>query len=412
MKLPSGLVAVVSQVCRGLILGAGILGSVASGAKADDESVMSKAVDWLQKPRSLTYIDTRIGDPLVSYKDQEFYVDARLMVWQDELEQIWICRFDARTGLLDPLDGRGKFVGVGAPVLTPTVLLQNAINGPEFGYSQRGLGIYYVSGSSASDYQATRYDLTSEETTILGGGFTSGSRGVLPSQDWSLPSCRVLFGRVVADTTSFISEWFDEDDPAPPEAFPQSSRGTSGPRWILHEPALLTNVFDANGIPQINRYDLDTRTVTPLTAGPHVKIDAIPFTAPEHPHRRLFVCTADSQWIGVYRQDQPVWQNIHRIFPPGAASEETPPEVSSVEPVIFRGRTYFTYVAKYADGATRICLASLDGRLNEFISNAGSLRQIDPEGVAVGNRLFVYYWTAANAEGFNELRLSQVSIWP
>lgn len=374
---------------------------------------LTNLIERLRNRPTLTYTDVRIGDPRVSYKDHEFLVDARLMVWQDGGERIWVSKFDPNTGELDPPDGRGRFYGVGAPLLTPDVFLQSVVNGPEFGFSRHGLGIYYCAGAEPTAYEVVRADYLDGTIETLEPGLTNGVRGALPTQDWSLPDCRVLYGKRVPlpdGSAEVIAEWFEEGDPAPPAMFPKSVNGSTGPHWIPNQRAIITNVFDAAGVPQIATFDIDTQKTTFLTAGEGAKIDAIAFEAPEYPRELIFVCTVDDQQVTVFQPGTPIWQPIRRIRPPGALNAEIPPTVSSAEPVIYRGETFFTYVASYADGTSRICLASLDGRLNAWVSAPGPLRQLDPEGVAVGDRLFVYYWTTRNADDVNELHRSRVVI--
>src|SRR5688572_27995962 len=130
-----------TRICAAAALAVVGLTGVITGWGADQaEPPVSREADLFRLPRFVSYTDVRIGDPAVSYKDQEFLPDARLMVWQDERERVWVCRFDPVTGDLEPADGRGRFIGVAAPLLTPDLFLKSTINGPEFGYSRRGIG--------------------------------------------------------------------------------------------------------------------------------------------------------------------------------------------------------------------------------------------------------------------------------
>jgi hypothetical protein len=404
--------------CAAVIGGLRLWGLVAGEAADRADRPISRQADsgrGIRFPRVVSYADVRIGDPTVSYKDQEFLIDAQLVVWQDGDEGIWVCRFDSLAGNLDPPDGRGRFIGVGAPLLTPDEFLKSVINGPEFGFSRRGLSVYFCSGDDPPNYEIARVDLADGIQEILAPGRTNGVRGALPTQDPTLPDCRILYGRreeYEDGSSEVISEWFDEGDPTTLSPFPKSANGSTGPHWIPNRRAIITNVADIDGIPQIATYDIDSQATTFLTAGPQAKIDAIAFEAPEFRGEQVFVCTVDDQSVAVFRRNQPMWSCIRRIRPPGAADAEIPPTVSSAEPVIYRGETFFTYVANYADGTSRICLASLDRGINTWVSAPSELRQLDPEGVAIGDRLFVYYWTNRNADGVNELHRSQVMLWP
>jgi hypothetical protein len=363
--------------------------------------------------------DTRIGDARVSYKDPEFRVEGELMVWQDQREEVWLCRFDPRTGDLIPRDGRGRLIGQGAPYVPqgasiPRMVATSIYNGPEFGLSQRGLGIYFCQGDDPRTYQLARVGVEDQSFEILVPGQTSGLRGAFVTDNPQDESSRILYGRLVRNPdggVQVITEWFDEYDQDNIQTYPRAAFGSSGPHWIPGQRAIVTNVNDDDGVPQIVRYDIDTREITYLTSGAGAKVDAIFFEAPEYPGEQIFLCLVDRMWIEVYRRQGADWSCIRRIAAPDAGAFDTPPGTSSAEPVFHRGQTYFTYAVKYADDSSRIALASLDGQVNALVSQAGSLRQLDPEGVSVGDQLFVYYWTLANQQQIHELHRCQVQVW-
>ncbi|MDZ4689196.1 MAG: hypothetical protein SH850_29315 [Planctomycetaceae bacterium] len=420
-----GLLVAASQ---SLAATAGVLcGSIARAAEPPlpehAESVVLRPM-WATwptgTPRLVISTDTRIGDARVSYKDPEFDVASELMVWQDGQEQVWLCRFDPRTGDLIPRDGRDRFVGQGSPYLPqgkspPTDFLKTVVNGPEFGLSQRGLGIYFCTGDDPENYQLARWGLSDQTLEILAPEPTNGVRGAFASSDPQDEVGRVLCGRLERQpdgTLQVATYWFEENDPDNVQPFSRSTFGTTGPRWIPGQRAIVSNLYDEAGIPQIVRYDIDTQQTTFLTSGPNSKIDAIFFETPEFPGEQLFLCLVDNRWIDVYRRQGPGWTAIRRIAAPNAESFDTPPSTLSAEPVVYRGQTYFTYAVGYADNSSRIALASLDGQVNTLVSTAGQTRQLDPEGVAVGDQLFVYYWTLANGQSVNELHRCKVQFWP
>lgn len=397
-------------------------GPAGAGAAARELAARGTVVapQWhgfpVRLPRVVISTDMRIGDPAISYKDPEYLIDERLVTWQDGLNQIWLCRFDPRTGDMMPPDGRGLLLAQGAAPLLPAddPFVKTTINGPEFGVSRRGIGVYFCYGSDPANYQVARVGLSDLAFEVLVPGLTNGTRGALATLNRRDPIGRVLHGRLQTlpdGTVGVVAEWFEEDDPESVQPFPRSTFGSSGPHWIPGERAIASNLFDEAGIPQVVRFDIDSGRTTFLTSGPYPKVDTIFFEPPEFPGEQLFLCLVnDGQFIGVYRRQGLLWTCIQRIFAPDAFRYETPPTVSSAEPVFYRGRTYFTFAVGYDDNSSRIALASLDGEINALISVPGPLRQIDPEGVAVGDLLFVTYWTAANAERVNELHRCTVQI--
>jgi hypothetical protein len=188
--------------------------------------------------------------------------------------------------------------------------------------------------------------------------------------------------------------------------------GTSGPRWIPGQRAISTNVTDEFGVRQVARYDIDSGRSTLLTTGSEVKVDPFLFEAPEHPGELLICCILDDREVAFYRRRGRDWNIVNRFAPPGAINPLSRTLVTSAEPFVHRGRSYAVYAVTYPDGVSRICIASLDGTVNAWVSRQGPLRQVDPEAVPIGDRLFVYYWTAADELGINRLHCCDVRLLP
>lgn len=362
-------------------------------------------------PGLLTSTDVVIGDPTVSYIDPEFLPDERLMVWQDAAGDVWLCQVDSKTGAMIPPDGKGEYAGRAAPLLTKeTPFVNVTYNGPEFGISRQGIVVYYC---GSERLEIIRYDLATKQMVIPVPSGTQNTRALITSKQADDPGVRVISARFAqasgTQIPTVVNEWFDDSSPDVVHAMPHIKSGTSGPQWLPGERALITQYADQNGVQQVSRYDLDTQEFTQLTTTPGDKIDSFAFTAPEFPGETLFLTLNQRKWLEVYRQLGDSWVRIQRIPAPGTSSASSS-GLKSAEPLIFRGKTYFTYLAD-GEEISRIAFASLDGQINTWISKSGQLDQYDPEGVAFEDRLFVYYYEGVNAQNIQRLHRCELHFW-
>jgi hypothetical protein len=363
-------------------------------------------------PGLLTSTDVIIGDPKVSYVDPEFLPEERLMVWQDAAGEVWQCEVDADTGDMLPANGKGQFAGRAAPLLTKRNPFDGVTyNGPEFGVSQQGIVIYYC---ESEQLEIARFDLASQHIDIPVPGITRNTRALISSKDRGDLGTRVMSVRVEGESAAgglqLFNEWFDDSEPDVVHPIPRIKSGTSGPQWIPGQRAIIAQLPDQNGIEQVCRYDIDTEEFTLFTDTPGDKIDSFAFEAPEYPGEILFLTLNQRQWLEVYRQQGNRWTRILRVPAPGSTAT-TSSGLKSPEPVFYRGQTYFTYLADSVNGLTRIALASLDGGINSWISQAGQLNQFDPEGVVLDDKLFVYYYDAVDQQGVQALHRCRVQLW-
>jgi hypothetical protein len=370
------------------------------------------ARDSLRLPGLLTSTDVVIGDAGVSYIDPEFLDEDRLMVWQDDVGDVWLCDIDPDTGDLRPADGKGEYAGRAAPLLTQTnPFFDVTYNGPEFGRSRQGVVVYYC---NSDDLSVTRYDLATQRIDIPVPGTTRNTRALISSKEASFPGTLVMYARIGDAATpgkkQIFNEWFNDAQPQIVRSVPRIKAGTSGPQWMPGERAIIAQQPDANGVEQVCRYDIDTEQFTLLTDTPGDKIDSFAFRAPEYPGETLFLTLNQRKWLEVYRQQGGRWNRILRMTAPGS-SAKTSSGLKSAEPVSYRGKTYITYLADGADAIPRIALASLDGRVNTWVSQAGSLKQFDPEGVVLGDNFYVYYYDGVNAQDLHTFHRCRIQIW-
>jgi hypothetical protein len=365
-------------------------------------------------PGLMTSTDVVIGDPAVSYVDPEYLPEERLMVWQDAVGEVWLCEIDPDTGdMLPAADGKGQSAGRAAPLLTKRNPFRDVTyNGPEFGVSQQGIVVYYC---DAAQLEITRFDLATRRIDIPVPGVTRNTRALISSKVPGAPGTLVMSARIGATPdaggTQLFNEWFDDSEPAVVHPIPRIKSGTSGPQWFPGQRAIIAQLPDQNGVEQVCRYDIDAEEFTLLTDTSGDKIDSFAFQAPEYPGEILFLTLNQREWLEVYRQQGSRWTRILRVPAPGS-SANTSSGLKSAEPVAYQGKTYITYLADSGNKLTRIALASLDGRINAWVSQAGPLDQYDPEGIALGDKLFVYYYDGVNQQGVQVLHRCLVQFWP
>lgn len=363
-------------------------------------------------PGLLTSTDVIIGDSTVSYIDPEFLDDERLMVWQDGTGEVWTCHVDPDTGNMLPPDGKGHYAGHAAPLLTKAnPLFDVTYNGPEFGWSQQGIVVYY---SQFEGLDILRYNLTTQQIDMPFSGKTQNTRALISSKERTFPGTLVMYARI-GDANNRIgkqifNEWFDDSEPEVVHEVPRIKAGTSGPQWIPGQRAILAQYPDSKGIDQVCRYDIDTKAFTILTDTPGNKIDSFPFEAPEYPGEILFLTLNERKHLEVYRSVNGRSIRILRL-PAPETTGDTSSGMKSAEPVIFQGKTYFTYLADYQNQITRIAFAALDGQISTWISPAGPLDQFDPEGVVLDDHLYVYYYDGVNTQNIHTFHRCEILLW-
>jgi hypothetical protein len=376
------------------------------------ESLLLPTVEAILSPLAppqVLSVDLRVGSPDVDYIDPEFWPEQNLMAWQDPENNIWLCRVDPALGTLLPADGRGQKLGVAASMIGTKVLpFRMVVTGPEWGVSQRGLGVYFFSIAENYRLVVTRVSVPQGVSEVLTPLDERNLLGVFPSTDADDPQSRLIYAQASDDFT-LPRIWQEETDASTAEPFPNAAIGSNGPRWIPRARALVTNVVDADGVTQIARYDIDSRTTTNLTDGPGKKTDGCFFNAPEFDHESMFLCSIDFEAIGIYRQLDGQWTRIRTVTPPPLAATSPPLHVSSIEPAVYRGKSYIVYRCG-GTGQSAACVASLDGKLNAVVSTPTTRHIVDTEAVVLGDALFVYY-TIIDANPV-ELHACRVLITP
>lgn len=357
----------------------------------------------------LVSTDQRIGSFDLDYVDPEFWAPDKLMAWQDRENNIWLCQLNPANGTLLPPDGRGQKLGTAAPIIgADEQRILNVINGPEWGLSQRGLGVYFLSVAENQNIFAMRVsvpDGVQERLTPLDLNTTIA---VMPSADSGDAQSRLLYARP-SGTARPDRFWQEETDSDTAHLFPNVTIGSTGPRWIPNERAVVTNVLDDDDVVQIARYDIDDDRTTLLTAGPGKKVDGFFFHAPDFGNESQFICLVDSMQIDIFRQIDGAWTSYRTITAPRTPLLGEQLSVASAEPFIYRGKSYVIYLASNLFQSA-VCIASADGTVNGIISAPSPLHKLDPEAVVLNDQLWVYYWI--NETEHAELHACRVQIAP
>lgn len=388
--------------------------AVASEAR---ESLLGDVLSLL--PRLVFSTEKHIGNAELSYNDPEFAPDAPWVTWLDGKGRVWICGYDEVSGELIPSDGRGTFVAEAVSLISPftsTVTDLGAYNGPEWGRSRHGLSVYYVQGDRTLGYRVDRYRMADGRRETVTPQGVPVALGAFPSQDPQDRYERLIFGRWVPrqeNGTFIIAQWVNVGGLRLPRELPLQTVGVSGPRWLPGSREIITNAADDNGISQIAIFDTATGATTLLTDGPGHKFDAQVTASPEYGGLRVMSCLIDRTTIALYRESETAgtpWQRIRNVSAPFRSHDDRPINSTGADLFVYQGRTYLSYVAGAESRENRVCLASVDGKVNTTISGR-TLGGFDPEVVISNGRLFVYFLIGARERGeLNQLRRCHVRI--
>ncbi|MBL9126136.1 MAG: sulfatase-like hydrolase/transferase, partial [Verrucomicrobiales bacterium] len=151
--------------------------------------------------------DIRIGTTGASYLAPQFLPDGSEAAFQDELHALWRGAVDPASGFFASVHGRDQELATGiAPLAT-------AATGPQWGLSAAGTSLYYAKTTPPTPQQIWRVGPlgpigSAAIAAPLTGDPVEGRVGVLPSQDPTQPSTRLLFG--VGQLPAPETAWADE----------------------------------------------------------------------------------------------------------------------------------------------------------------------------------------------------------
>jgi hypothetical protein len=349
--------------------------------------------------------DERIGEAGVYYVDPEFYAPTRHMAWQDfNNNDVWICQIDTQTGRLIPANGKG----IRAPVKTVSIFKSSqgsgSFNGPELGFSTRGLFAYYTIRDGSGVNQTARFGPLDRSTPAylqISRDERYGRAGALPTILPAFPEVALL--NIYLDRLRGQTGWSFEDTPNDKNIVPTADISLKGPRWIPGELAISTNVQASNRTKQAAIYDIETGTTKTITNDAGHKTEVFVFNCPETGTRAAMCLVGNSQReLAVYKEASPYWEKIASIPCPnfvvggGAFSAR----IYLPEPFVFQGKSYLTFVVGKVNtrtlevkGPSQVFVAQLGRPQAVQIGSTNAAARLDPEALVLPDRVYLYYYT-------------------
>lgn len=229
--------------------------------------------------------DVRTGPTATAVLGPEFL--GNNVAWQDETGQLWRGTIDLSTGFP---------AGAPVPVDPGAAAISQMNEGPAWGVSASGAGIYYSKAGANSRLQIWR------SGTALTSGAVLDNFGPRVSREATAPAVGMIFnrGNPTASTTLFALE----TTPATVVSLPDQAATERNGRWI---PGTSDIVYVRTGTPtQLARYNTATGASVTLTADlpgafPGNKSDAWAFYAPEFGHELCYACVVDRAALAIYR---------------------------------------------------------------------------------------------------------------
>jgi len=323
--------------------------------------------------------------------DPEIHESERLMVYQDPRGGIWL-------EYLDPETGRTRSGGEARVQLdSGAANLRMTFNGPEFGTDASGWAVFYTKphGGELQIWRARLVGGTPGAAPI----FTDGQRrqSILVSKWPEAESTRLIY--VKGDPRTGVFHWTDVAAPEREHRI-VPTRGLDSPRWI-NGTFKLVFALEAEGpeAGQIKLLDTDTGRIERVSSDAGVKTFAYGWKAPELGGEILVEAMIDDAAIGIWRQTGSAgWERVQTITPPPASRYEL---FGSPEPFTFKGRSYISALLKSQGGTMRfrdseIWVFGIDSPghppFAARVDGGGApLTRGDPETMAVGDRIHIYY---------------------
>jgi hypothetical protein len=335
--------------------------------------------------------DIRIGSTTASYIDFEFFQKGNRMVFQDENNNAYVAQMDSLTGNLVTATGKDFLVD------SNLVPFTSSLNGPEWGLRQGGADVYYTSQTATKSigkatFNGLRYQVQNLSQTLTGNRF-----GTLCSKNESDTQSSLIYAKG-NNLFNFDLYYSPASNPVVDSLIPNGRLGSSGPRFIDGDRALLTNAL-VNGYTQIFRYDLASGGLRQLTFDPTNKIDAFIFTAPDFGGSRMLFCTVNDSLIRLYREVSGVFTRQYDIDLPDTSYHF----YFSAEPFIFQNQSFLFLCGaarKFTPGSPTsslpadVWLIGLEPTRAFYrkVSDSRVALRLDPEVYITPTEAYIYYY--------------------
>lgn len=298
---------------------------------------------------------------------------------------------DVYLGTLDPLTGRFlnhdyQFVDSSAPIYL-------TLNGPEWGSSKAGTGIYYTKRDTTGHFHNFRY-LNGEIKQLDRGRFNLLAN--YPSKNSADESALVMGALFPDSAKGFTFGVLSEDNPSIVKRFPIASIG-KGPRFVIDERKTVTNLVDKNGVTQMAIFDFDSGKITQSTYDEDHKDSGFSFLAPELNNEKILVGVVNrGKAVRAYRKLNGQWKRYAEI-------QMNSNIACNLQAFSYKGKTFFSFnrPSPKLKNSNDIVISSMDGGTSFVVSNEETaLLRFDPETLVSGEHLFVYYYDLLSARLF------------
>ncbi len=326
--------------------------------------------------------------------DPEFYGDDRAQVtWQDRSGNLWVA----------PVLPSGDFDLPQAQIVTdglaPIPAPNGTGNGPEWGLTERGVGILYTALINGDFFLGLAEYINNAWTTSIlpNSKFGHSPFGTFLSND---PKPLTAFFVGTPETRRQAIAWGSvaQPDDGGLVPFTRDDQGnTEGIRWVEGERSLVY-VLPIDDIRQAVRYNVDTGQLAQLTTNQTQKGAVFMWQAPEYggellimvkesegPNSRLFSS------VGIFRNIGGEWVRIKRIQPPSDLAE-----IRSPEPFTYQGKSYISMLVEDdKQDPSEVWIAGIDPEVEFYRQvsdpNLDNLVRNDPEPFETADGMFVYY---------------------
>lgn len=332
--------------------------------------------------------DQIVSDPASNFMPPEFDLRTQRVIWQDQVNRLWIAHVEPVTGDIIPPNGKGQMLDSG---LSPAGTIGNT---PRYTYGAGQSAIVYNKDVDGIRWLAKAEEVAPDTwiTSLLESGDDRWKPNGTPDGTTDPP--RIVYNK--QEPVDVATAWRILDDPASEQAVP----GIQGGRFLGSEPYVIYMKQDHTRFVQLYIVSVKTVEEVAITSDPSNKYNGFPFWAPEF-HDNIIAAMVNWQEVALYRRIDGTWQEFRRFTIP---SEK--PLLSSPEGFVVNGKSYITIVTCDELGAggfvgqpvgpTEIWVASID-------PNAPFFRRIDdpsdvlppqrsePEPYTLHNRVVVYY---------------------